>query len=39
MRRASLLFLVCVPLIFGLFSSAMAFEKKVVLNEAFIATW
>ncbi len=40
MRRASILFLACIPLVFGMFSSAaMAFEKKVVLAEAFVATW
>jgi hypothetical protein len=39
MRRAMILFLACVPLLFGLFSTAVAWEKKVVLSELFTATW
>ena len=39
MRKVLILFLVCLPLLFGLFSSAAAFNHKVSLSECFTATW
>jgi hypothetical protein len=39
MRKAAVLLLLCAPLLLGLASSAVAFEKKVVLAELFTATW
>jgi hypothetical protein len=30
---------ICLPLLVGFFSTAVAFEKKVSLSECFTATW
>jgi hypothetical protein len=39
MRKLLILCAACVPLLLGLFTSAVAFEKKVVLADCFTATW
>jgi hypothetical protein len=39
MRRAMILFFVCMPLLFGFSTMAMAFDKKVTMSECFTATW